>query len=201
VASKPDPARQGLLLAFEGLDGAGKSTQAANLAARLAAAGRECALLKEPTGGPYGLRVREAAREGRDLLAELDLFVKDRAQDVERNISPALAAGRVVILDRYILSNVAYQGALPGGDPEAIFAANAGFPWPERTFLLEIDVAGGLGRVSKRGAVETAFENAPYLARVKAVYDALDRPGLIRLDSSRPEAEVLERIVAEVQSL
>jgi dTMP kinase len=191
----------GRLLAFEGLDGAGKSTQAARLAAWLAAAGQKTQLLKEPTDGPYGRKVREAARLGRNLASELELFVKDRAQDVEQNILPALAEGRTVIVDRYILSNAAYQGALPGGDPEAVLLANAQFPWPNLTFLLEIDPEEGLSRVAKRAEVETAFENAPYLAKVKAVYDAQILPGLIRLDSTRPQEEVFAAIVEAVKGV
>jgi dTMP kinase len=145
--------------------------------------------------------VLEAARQGRDLAAELGLFVKDRAEDVELNIKPALAAGRTVIVDRYILSNMAYQGGLPGGLPGRVLAANAAFPWPDLTFLLEIGVEAGLRRVAGRGAAEPTFENAPYLARVKAVYDSLRLPGVLRLDASLSKEAVFGRVVEAVEAL
>jgi dTMP kinase len=190
-------------LAFEGLDGSGKSTQAARLAAWLAEAlgppGPR--LLKEPTDGPFGRAAKEAAKLGRDAAAELGLFLKDRAEDVRLSVEPALAEGRWVVMDRYILSNAAYPGAWAGGDPEAVWAANAGFPWPDLTFVLEVDPLVGLARAARRGAVEAAFENAACLAKVKEVYDSVDRPGLVRLDASKPPGEIFAKIVEAVEGL
>ena len=174
----------GFLVAFEGLDGAGKSTQASMLKSWLEEKGLPSPLLlSEPTRGVYGTRLREMAKERRDREAEMSLLLKDRAEDVDNNISPALAQGRAVIMDRYILSNVAYQGALPGGDPDSILKANGKFPWPDLTFLLEVEVSEGLERVSKRGEVEEAFENAGYLEKVKKIFDAAACEGLVRLKS------------------
>jgi dTMP kinase len=131
----------------------------------------------------------------------MELFLRDRAEDVRENIEPALAQGRWVVMDRYILSNAAYQGALPGGDPQGIISANAAFPWPDLTFVLEVDPALSLTRAAGRGAVEAAFENASYLAQVKNVYDSLKAPGLIRLDASRPPEEILKSVIEAVQTL
>ena len=158
-------------------------------------------LLKEPTSGPFGRQVRERARQGRNLAAEMEILIKDRAEDVELNIAPALAEGRAVLMDRYILSTAAYQGALPGGDPEAILAANANFPWPDATFLIEVEPSEGLGRVGRRGQIEAAFENAPYLSKVKEVYDRLNPPGLVRLNGMAPPDEVHAKITQVVADL
>jgi dTMP kinase len=131
----------------------------------------------------------------------MELLLKDRAQDVLENISPALAQGRTVIIDRYILSNAAYQGALPGGDPGAILAANKAFPWPDLTIILEVEVFEGLCRIGRRGETEEAFENAPYLSKVKEIYDRLSLPGLARLSSQAPPDEVFEAISKLAESL
>jgi dTMP kinase len=188
------------LVAFEGLDGSGKTTQASLLLKALEADG-PAIILKEPTDGPWGRELRRSVKAGRNAALELEYLIKDRAHDVVLNIAPALAEGRTVIMDRYILSNVAYQGALPGGDPVAVIKANQGFPWPEATFLLEVGVLEGLRRASARGTLETAFENEAYLTEVKKVYDGLEAPGLVRLDGSLPEGEIFERVLGVIRGL
>ena len=103
----------GRLLAFEGLDGSGKSTQAERLVRALRETGHEVVATAEPTGGPWGRRIRAAARGEAPVSAqdELAWFVEDRREHVAQVIGPALAGGRVVVTDRYFLSTVAYQGA------------------------------------------------------------------------------------------
>ncbi|MDR1676816.1 MAG: dTMP kinase, partial [Deltaproteobacteria bacterium] len=145
----------GCLFVFEGLDGSGKTTQARLLADYLAKfLPKRPLLLKEPSLGPFGLTIREkilASQSPLDPQEEMKLFLADRAWDVEHNILPALKDNRCVIIDRYILSNVAYQGARGLMDPQLIFEANLPFPQPNLTFLLELSVQVGLGRVMDRG--------------------------------------------------
>jgi dTMP kinase len=201
VGPGPDfyPGR-GLLIAFEGIDGAGKTSQLQRLAAAMAARGLPPpATLREPTDGPHGRRIRGLAKSGGAASDPgfLELFLLDRAEDVEKNIGPALAAGRVVLIDRYILSNAAYQGALaPPGGPGAILAANSAFPWPSLTLLLEIDPVQALKRVAARGGLEPAFENPAFLAAVKAVYDSLEPPGLVRIDGRGEPDQVFGSVLA-----
>src|SRR4051812_21288936 len=96
-----------VLIAFEGIDGSGKSTQAAMLGAWLNGQGREVVLTKEPTNGPHGTRLRQPFMAGRlSPREELDCFVADRREHVESLIKPALARGAVVIVDRYYYSTV-----------------------------------------------------------------------------------------------
>jgi dTMP kinase len=169
--------RSGFFLALEGLDGAGKTTLAAGLKKSLVQKGYDPICLKEPTSGQYGQKIREITRLGRpESLSpedELALFINDRAYDVENNINPALEGGKVVIIDRYIVSNLAYQGAL-GLPLDLILKANQDFPWPDLTLVLTIVPSEGLDRVRKRGDLQPAFERVDYLQSVKAVFDRLD---------------------------
>lgn len=194
---------RGFFLALEGLDGAGKSTQIAGLTESLRTLGLDPLAAKEPTGGHWGQKIRQIAVRGREGVSpdeELDCFVRDRAEDVAENIGPALLAGRPVIADRYILSNIAYQSAL-GLDSNRIRAANRDFPWPDLTVILEIPVAEGLARITsgRPGGLEAGFEESGYLARVKKAFDAETSGNIIRLDGRRPPAEITARIVDELK--
>jgi dTMP kinase len=185
--------KRGRLLAFEGLDGCGKSTQLAALARALREAGHEVIATREPTDGPDGRRIRAMARSGEAVAPEQELrwFVEDRRAHVAEVIGPALASGRLVLTDRYYLSTVAYQGAR-GLDPEAILRdSEAEFPLPDLAIVLEIDPAVALERVGGRGEpLDAAFEDLGFLERVAARYRALDRPYLARIDARGSEAEV-----------
>jgi dTMP kinase len=189
----------GLLIAFEGLDGCGKSTQIARLAETLRAAARDVVLTREPTDGEFGRRIRATARAGEEIPHEEELrwFVEDRRSHVAEVIRPALAAGKIVLSDRYYLSTVAYQGAR-GCDPDHILeASEAEFPHPDLVVLLEIAPAAGLARVWARGnAVETRFEHAEFLEAVAEIFHRLDRLYIARIDASGAPDDV-QRAVAE----
>lgn len=175
----------GRLVAFEGIDGAGKSTQLARLAVALRGAGRHVIETREPSTGAWGRRIREMARSGARVAAseELRWFVEDRREHVARVIRPGLEAGAVVLTDRYFLSTVAYQGAR-GLDPARLLAdAEAEFPLPDLALVLDVDPAAGLARVASRGgAAEPAFEEAAFLARVVEIFRGLDRAYVVHLD-------------------
>ena len=133
--------KRGRLVAFEGLDGSGKSTQLERQAARLRAAGHDVVATREPTPGPNGRRIRELAAAGERAPApdELALFVADRREHVAEVIAPALARGALVLTDRYFLSTVAYQGAR-GLDPERLLReSEAEFPLPDLALLFDLD--------------------------------------------------------------
>jgi dTMP kinase len=193
--------KRGTLVALEGLDGCGKSTQVAALASALREAGRDVLATCEPTDGPSGSRIREMARSGRLLAPEEELrwFVEDRRVHVRETLEPALAAGRIVVTDRYFLSSVAYQGAR-GLDWRRILAeSEAEFPLPDLAIVLELGVGEGLARVRGRGnSVESAFERADYLERVAAIFAAIDRPYVERIAASGSVAEVHARVMGRV---
>jgi dTMP kinase len=160
----------GLLIAIEGIDGAGKTTLAAALAQRLRDCGLRVVGSKEPTHGPHGTALRNTAASGRLSAAEeLELLLADRRQHVQELIAPALAAGQAVLLDRYYYSNMAYQGA-EGLDPAAIRECNAFAPEPDLVLLLDLPVATGLQRIAVRGDTANAFETASTLEAVRRLF-------------------------------
>jgi dTMP kinase len=126
---------------------------------------------------------------------ELRWFLEDRRQHVLEVIEPALGAGRIVLTDRYTLSTVAYQGAR-GLDWRAILEqSEAEFPVPELVVLLEIEPREGLARVrSRRGGLESVFEDDAFLAGVGRIFDALDRDYVERIPANGSPDEV-ERAV------
>jgi dTMP kinase len=193
---------RGFFIVFEGLDGAGKTTQVRRLAEHLQQEGYDVVCLKEPTDGPWGQKLRWLARQGRQEVTpatELAWFLEDRRQDVAQNLQPALARRQVVLLDRYYFSTMAYQGAL-GGDPEAIRAQNEAFaPPPDLLFLLDIAPAQGLQRVQQDREPDD-FERLDYLERVAAVFAAMRFPYLRRLPATLAPEVIHAHIWQEVQA-
>lgn len=190
--------REGLLLAFEGIDGAGKTTQARRLEATLQEAGYPVLYTREPTAGPIGQRLRGLIAAGRGTLSpeeELDLFVRDREEHVAAVIRPALARHQVVLLDRYYFSTMAYQGAL-GLAPEGIRRRNEAFaPRPHLTFVLDLPPAAGLARIRRTRAVAPdTFEREGYLERVRALFVGLSGPDILHLDATQPADALAARI-------
>ncbi len=191
----------GRLIAFEGLDGCGKSTQLERLATRLRAAGCDVVTTREPTEFPSGQRIREMARSGKELDPEEELrwFVEDRRVHVAEIIAPALRADQILLTDRYYLSTVAYQGAR-GLDYQQILAdSEAEFPTPDLVVLLELDPQKAIERVRVRGSeIEGVFERRAFLARVALIFDALDCSYLKRVsgdgEQSQVEATIAERV-------
>lgn len=189
----------GLLIAIDGIDGAGKTTLANGLRERLTAVGASVLQSKEPTSGPWGTKLRESAASGRlTVEEELDLLLRDRRQHVEEVLRPALEAGEVVILDRYFPSTVAYQGAA-GLPVEDLLTANEFAPSPDLLLLLDVDPAVGLDRIRARGDRPNHFETATNLAACREIFLALRLPNQRVLDASRGAEEVLDD--AHVQAL
>src|SRR5215203_3907244 len=106
----PRPNAPGWLVVLEGIDGAGKSTVLRHLADHCAAKRLASVVSGEPTRGQWGMRLRQSMTDGRLTLAEeLELFLRDRAEHVRTLIRPGLAAGKIILLDRYYFSTAAYQ--------------------------------------------------------------------------------------------
>ena len=192
------PNAPGWLVVVEGIDGAGKSTVVRALAEHCASRGLACVTSAEPTRGPWGMKLRQSMTEGRlSLDKELAHFLKDRAEHVEQIIRPALAAGKVVLLDRYYLSTAAYQGAR-GADPGMILEMNERFaPQPDLVLLLDFDPDGGLARIRARGDAPNTFEEAEQLRAVRNIFLGLERPFIRRVDASRAAQEVMADCLAE----
>lgn len=198
----------GRFVVLEGLDGAGTTTQCERLGARLAATGRAHLLTREPTGGPLGRQIRSTLRAeagAPDRAALPWLFAADRADHLAREIEPALAAGRVVVSDRYVPSSLAYQSVERPLDE--IWALNASFRVPDLTLFLEIPSDVGLDRVTARGGVREIFEERERLAavaeRYRIVLDRLRARGdrVVVVDGTAPADAVEREVIAAVEAL
>src|SRR4051812_42378317 len=196
------------LVTIEGLDGAGKTTLAAGLAQKLP----EAVLLREPGGVAASERVRELVKDPALRIgarAEALLYAAARAQLVEERVAPELAAGEWVLLDRFVDSSLAYQGAGRALGVDAVRALNAfataGLA-PDRTLLLRLDPATALARQSGRGETADRLEReaAAFFHEVADAYDALAaaEPGRVAvIDAARPPAAVLDDALAALQPL
>ncbi len=196
---------KGTLIVFEGIDGAGKSTQVRKLDHALRQRNINTVLSREPTDSPYGRKLRQLARAGRESARPEDeyaLFMQDRKIHVDTLVQPALADGKTVILDRFYFSTIAYQGAL-GIDPERIRRENEAFcPIPDIVLLIDIPVTAGLARIREgRGETPNLFEKESYLTDVARRLAALNDACIVRIDGSGSLDDVFQRILFHVLPL
>jgi dTMP kinase len=195
------------LITIEGLDGAGKTTLASALADALRARGRDVELLREPGGVELSERVRALVKDPAltvDPRAEALLYAAARAQLVAERVRPLLERGTTVLLDRFVDSSLAYQGAARGLGIEAVRAINdfgTGGLTPDVTLLLRADP--GLGRARQEGRAEEADrlerEPEPFFAAIAGAYDDLAAAESHRfrvLDAALAPHEVLAAALA-----
>ena len=186
-----------VLITIEGIDGAGKSTLAAALAERLGAT-----LLREPGGVELSERIRDLVKDPAltvDPRAEALLYAAARAQLVAERVRPLLDAGETVLLDRFVDSSLAYQGAARGLGVDEVLAINdfgTGGLAPDATLLLRIDPETGRSRQGTRGEEQDRLEREPdtFFARIAAAYDELaarEPERITVLDASLPPERVL----------
>ena len=201
---------RGRLITIEGLDGAGKTTLAEGLTAALRERGLTVELLREPGGVELSERIRALVKEpgltvgGR---AEALLYAAARAQLVEERLAPLLEAGTTVLLDRFVDSSLAYQGAGRGLGVDAVAAVNAfatGGLAPDRTLLLRVDPEVGLARQAARGEAPDRLEQEgrSFFAAIATAYDELAAadPERIRvIDAAGTPDEVLARALAALE--
>ncbi|MFN0068668.1 MAG: dTMP kinase [Limisphaerales bacterium] len=203
----------GLFITLEGTEGAGKSTQARLLAERLRAAGRVVRELREPGGTAVGEAIRDLVkhRAGPGLTPEAELLLMNasRAQLVREVIRPALAAGEVVVCDRFYDSTTAYQGHGRGLElalVRAVIDAAVGPTRPDLTLWLALRAKAAAARVVARGAGGDRFEAAggEFFARVEAAYAAIaaaEPDRVVKVLAEGMVDEVAERVWAAVGRL
>jgi dTMP kinase len=201
-----------MFITLEGPEGAGKTTQLRALADYLRGCGYDVVTTREPGGTAIGDQIRHVLHDTANVAmsptAEVLLYSASRAQLVAEVIQPALAAGRVVLCDRYADSTMAYQGYGRGLDRDALAALTAvatGGLRPDLTLLLDLDVARGLARRRDEGEEMNRLdlETIEFHRRVRAGYLALAAAEPARwqlIDADRPPAAIqdtLRRLVLE----
>jgi dTMP kinase len=203
---------RGRLITIEGLDGAGKTTLATSLQTELAARGIDVQLLREPGGVRAAERVRELVKDPELRIgarAEALLYAAARAQLVEEAVAPLLEAGTWVLLDRFVDSSLAYQGAGRQLGVEQVRAINefaTGALRPDRTLLLVVDPRVGRSRSRSRAEPVDRLEaeRDDFFERIAAAYLELcsrEPKRVRRLDAGAPANRVLESALAELADL
>lgn len=174
TTTSPQPSRRGFFLVFEGIDGAGTTSQQRWLCERLTALGRGFHKTAEPTGNPVGRLIRGVLRGEHAPFSPHSLallFAADRADHLSREIEPALADGKIVVCDRYVLSSLAYQTAA-GVPIELVRQLNAPFPIPDLTVYFDLPVEIAAQRRAKRGQAQEIFEIDDFQREVAQLYQA-----------------------------
>ncbi|MCB9495254.1 MAG: dTMP kinase [Fibrobacteria bacterium] len=202
----------GVLFSFEGIDGAGKTTQVALLSQALEERGHRVVCLREPGGTPLGEKIRglllDRTEDPPSPVAELLLFAAARAQIVATRIRPELEAGSVVILDRFTDATFAYQGygrGLPLDQILSLEGIASGIE-PRRTWYLDLDSEESNRRRTLRGEAPDRLESEgdTFRDRVRAGYleRARSRPARFHVvDASQSVASIATRILQEALSL
>jgi len=197
----------GYLIAIEGIDGVGKTTQSGELKKRLETLGYRVVLLKEPTNSEYGRQIRNISLHNnehfRNPERECKLFIEDRKIDVKKNILPNLENGNIVIMDRYYYSNMAYQGVL-GLVPEDIKQKNERIaPIPQIVFIMDILPSIGVDRIiNKRKEKTNSYERIDYLEKVREYFLNMRKYPNVRIiegDGSRSIQEVTDEMFSEIK--
>ena len=203
MTSETEREHDGLrFIAFEGADGAGKTTQARLLAAHLRARGDDVVEVREPGGTPTGESVRAIVLEGTEPVgarAEALLFAAARAQLVEDVVAPALQRGATVIADRYVGSSLVYQGVVRGVGAEAVRTINdigTGGLMPDATVLLTVSAEQAAARRDREHDDRIEREPLDFHRRVIAAYEDVlsQNGGLVHVDGSGDAEEIATRV-------
>jgi dTMP kinase len=188
--------KQGILIVFEGIDGSGKTTQADILTRNLRKKGIDAVYFREPSKGKWGHLIKKKALIADSLSPqeELALFLKDRKDNVEKNLKPALRQKKAVILDRYYFSTMAYQGAR-GINPERIQRDNEKFAVrPDMVFILDVEASKGLKRIEDRKKKDMLFEKEEYLVKVREIFRSIKGKNIFHINGMRAVQDVSREI-------
>lgn len=194
----------GILIAIDGIDGAGKTTQVRGLADALVGVGENVVISKEPTDGQWGQKLRDSAFSGRmPFDEELNAFILDRQDHLKTKIIPALITGAIVILDRYFYSTIAYQGILVDDYKTIEPDIRANVVVPDVAFWLDLPADLGASRVRSRDGKLNNFEKQEDLFKAgevfRAIFDGGDQT-LARIDATMSihliHKEIIDHLVS-----
>ena len=192
-----------MLINLEGIDGCGKSTQSQLLMDEFEKNDEKTILLKEPTNGKYGRKLWDMLSGKIEATTEeiLELFMMDRKEHVDQKINPALNEGKIVLMDRYYYSTMAYQAAA-GIDVKRIRKDNEFAPKPDIVLIFDLPADLAMKRV--RGhSVADVFEKEEHLEKVRKAYLNLEDDPLVRIiDATRTPEEIFDevwKLVSEVR--
>lgn len=191
----------GILIAVDGIDGAGKTTQVHLLKDALERVGETVIVSKEPTDGEWGQKLRDSAFNGRmPFDEELDAFIRDRQDHLKRKIIPALEAGHVVILDRYFYSTIAYQGILVADHKSIEQRIRADVVTPDVAFWLDLPADLAVHRVTARDGKANLFERQEDLAKAGDIFRqiSLMDPILQRVDATMSVSLLYQKIIEDL---
>ena len=186
----------GKLIVLEGIDGSGKSSSGIALTDTLNNMGIKSIYTFEPTHAYYGSKLRESMLS-KDLNPEeeLSLFIADRKEHIKHMIKPAIDDGYVIVLDRYMYSSIAYQGA-KGIDKDYIYNLHKDFiVEPDLVFIFHLSIETALKRImEKRGFVDR-FENERYLEDVDKIFYSFNAPYIHHIDASKDEKSISDELL------
>lgn len=184
--------RKGKLIAFEGIDGSGKTTVSTRAYQAAKSKGAQVVYTFEPTYSKIGSIVHLVLNGDIEASGEFQalMFAADRVNHFQTEIRPNLEAGRHVLVDRYVHSSIAYQGALLN-DEGWVRTINKNVPAPDLAIYIDIDPRTGLRRRGKR----SIFDKLDLLSDIRATYKKMVAGGeLVEVDGSKPEDEVFDEV-------
>ncbi|MGC8538067.1 MAG: dTMP kinase [Candidatus Micrarchaeia archaeon] len=191
-----------MFIAIDGIDGTGKTIQAARLVKRLNAEGFKAELTREPTDGLIGSIIRsmlsQSSTERPSLLSLQLLFTADRNEHVIACKAKIESKDVILVSDRYYFSTVAY-GSASGINAEYLKLINGIFPKPDLSIIFEANPEVAIGRINKRGEKEI-FERVEFLKKVQVAY-RVEFPDAVFIDTTKPIEEVHEAVYAAVKGL
>ena len=198
--------KRGKFILFDGIDGSGKSTQCEMLYQYALQKHLNCIKLFEPTTGEWGLKIRKMLSMDTPPPVEeqINMFIKDRMEDVSKNINPALSEGKIIIMDRYFYSNAAYQGTSEML-PEKIIQKNIdlNFPIPDRIYFLDIDPEAGIERIKKRNTPDEMeiFEKLAFQQQVRENFLSIINSKFMVLNGENTREKIFTEIINDFTSV
>ncbi len=197
--------QRGTFIAIEGIDGSGKGTIAQMLADELGKRFKVI-LTAEPSNSSFGKKLRQMLAKDKNPSANaekyLELFVKDREHHAKNTILPALAAGFVVLCDRYKYSTLAFQSA-QGISPQKIIKLHKGLPVPDLAIILDVSPQVAMARMKKRGKKNEKFEQLEFMRALRANYLALPKllpkENIRKIDANKPVKRVFAQALKLVE--